>query len=431
MHEIKTVRNVQIPELPFLSYELKWISCFGSGILAKPDTKTMFEPLAVILCLLVVANAANIWKILQDELEIHINETNVLPPNWQDVAPLSTKYFPADQNGSLIVDVWDYMGRMSLYKFLIENVNHCGWDANSRAHDKLYLGNIIWGLPLQHGWQLSSGRLLTQENSTVLTTKSWWADMNYYLSVIPYFGAVEAGLAPNVVLKYNPDEERFCGRSIDCPDIVEPWTSFFALVQQTNNTYCRDNHDSQQDYDVTRFPIAERCDFNLSYIVELHLQSLWKAHIHSIATGLPLFETELASMAKPEADFGRSWAGLVDLIAESLFPCNNSITNLLQNCLPHRILNDGDIAPKIEDMSRLENRAVWLIDQIYIANQKSHGFVESSWVKMMCTEQERALGREMLAFGLYRPALLIEYGLRLFEVSHQVAPNTSCGVFPS
>jgi hypothetical protein len=30
--------------------------------------------------------------------------------------------------------------------------------------------------------------------------------MNYYLSIIPYFGAVNAGIAPNITLKYNPDE---------------------------------------------------------------------------------------------------------------------------------------------------------------------------------------------------------------------------------
>jgi hypothetical protein len=33
--------------------------------------------------------------------------------------------------------------------------------------------------------------------------------MNYYLSVIPYFGAVEAGVAPKIALTNNPDSKVF------------------------------------------------------------------------------------------------------------------------------------------------------------------------------------------------------------------------------
>ena len=38
--------------------------------------------------------------------------------------------------------------------------------------------------------------------------------MNYFLSVVPYLGAVEAGMAPRVVLKENPDSKVSISRMI-------------------------------------------------------------------------------------------------------------------------------------------------------------------------------------------------------------------------
>lgn len=121
---------------------------------------------------------------------------------------------------------------MSLYKYFIDNIRHCEWKsswANSTSSMKPGYdpGNILWGLPLQHGWQFSSGRLLTTPgrltlkyekqnqtitfdtilNSTKFSSEAWWGDMNFFLSVIPYFGAVEAGLAPPISLKENPNPQ--------------------------------------------------------------------------------------------------------------------------------------------------------------------------------------------------------------------------------
>lgn len=135
-------------------------------------------------------------------------------------------------------------------------------------------------------------------------------------------------------------------------------------------------------------------------------------------------------MPAPEAQFGRAWAGLVDLIAETLFPCNNTITNFLQNCLPQRMLQDGDKAPFIEDMSRLENRAVWLIDVLYTVNVTTNGGLEQSWIDLMCVEEGRALGRKMLAFGIYRPQLLVKYGAELVKLNYNLPEDTQCGVIP-
>ena len=77
--------------------------------------------------------------------------------------------FNTNRNGEYLINAWDYMDRMALYKNLIENVKHCEWTNRipSKAEidpsiliEKFNLGSILWGLPLQHGWQLSSGRLM-------------------------------------------------------------------------------------------------------------------------------------------------------------------------------------------------------------------------------------------------------------------------------
>ena len=140
-----------------------------------------------------------------------LDRFDILPPLWNEVKVLNTDNYPIadDYVGSLEVDVWDYTQRMSLYKYMIQNFHHCEFDAlekrlstitdgtaaspqppkpdlvtdnESVAHvgaverdvdipiqlldivdglasEGLNPWSIVWGLPLQHGWQFSSGRL--------------------------------------------------------------------------------------------------------------------------------------------------------------------------------------------------------------------------------------------------------------------------------
>eukprot|EP01035_Chromulina_nebulosa_P017478 gene17478-23030_t len=180
--------------------------------------------------------------------------------------------------------------------------------------------NILWGLPLQHSWQYVTGRLFSSDNDTTIDVKAWWGDMNYYLSIIPYLGAVKAALLPT----------------------------------------------------------------------------------------LPLFQSKLIFLSKKEAEFGLAWSKLVAFIAFTAFPCDIKTTNILQNLLPTRLLQDDDQAPFIDDMTRLQNRAILLIDGLYIADTKSNGEFTYAWELLMCSETTRALGREMIMIGLYRLPVLVE-----------------------
>ena len=341
-----------------------------------------------------------------------------LPPKYQEVKLLES--YPMDSTGAYVVDVWDYMQRMSLYKYLVENTPHCEYSDNYDHMNSLDRKNILWGLPLQHGWQFLSGRLVSVEdndenNSTSISTDSWWGSMNYYLSVLPYLGAMDVGLAPAISIKYNPDPTVFCDTISQCENDVRPWSEFFQYVNDTRDS-CASGDNDDSKYDVNngkmkgiKTPIADAIDFNLTQGMESLLGLLWTAHLHSIDSALPKFAEKLKLLPEPEQRFGSSWATIVDFIAATFFPCDMPTTDVLQNLLPPRVLQDGDKAPFISDFSRLQNRAVLFIDGLDALNTVTKGAIEEWWSnKAMVTEPDRALGREMITLGVYRPVVFVE-----------------------
>jgi hypothetical protein len=150
--------------------------------------------------------------------------------------------------------------------------------------------------------------------------------------------------------------------------------------------------------------------------METTLSGLWKAHLNSITYASSLFPQSLQTMPAEEVVFGLSWSNLVDFIAASDFDCNFSITNVLQNLLPRRILTTGDKAPQISDMSRLVNRAILFIEGLYYSNTDLKGKMETLWDYSMCTEYGRAWGREIITLGVYRPLLIIVDGFKLLDL---------------
>ena len=54
-------------------------------------------------------------------------------------------------------------------------------------------------------------------------------------------------------------------------------------------------------------------------------------------------------------------------------------TDVLQRLLPPHVLQEGEHPPFIKDISHLQNRAVFLIDAIYVANSTSDGLAERIW----------------------------------------------------
>ena len=198
------------------------------------------------------------------------------PPGWKDV-PGSLDEFPAvgqiSGQKKTVIDPWNYLQRMGVYKLMIKHTEPFfnSWGYNNT-------GNLLWGLPLQFGWQKMSGRLRDMRSNHgnvgcgdyCVSPNSWWADMNYYLSVLPFLGALNAGIfsplkyplyinkPPNVSDKV---KQKFCTSVEECKakhdEVIQDWTEFFRRIKAAS---------SASDHDAT-------------------VALMWKAHTTSINHG--------------------------------------------------------------------------------------------------------------------------------------------------
>ncbi|NXL86342.1 LEG1H protein, partial [Alectura lathami] len=297
---------------------------------------------------------------------------DIYPQLW-DLVPESLLNFPVKDN-KIIINPWNYRERLGVYKSLL--------NATAKyftAFGSQNFGNILWGLPLQHGWQFRTGRLADPSNRTscgygnvCISVRSWWSCMNYYLAVIPFLGAVEAGIFGEVQYEVEilPPEERrtdFCYSVADCrsriPKLMDLWKAYFEFS---------------------------------SFVLDDALYYMWKAHVTSIACALPKFQDSLKYLSDPEANFGTDWANGVDFIAATHFPTDLQTTNEFQVFLPQRMLVEGDNLPSISGFSPQQNRVLVSLRALHKANQLTGGLLLELWQKAMSTEEGRKIGRKLI-----------------------------------
>ncbi|NXD76703.1 LEG1H protein, partial [Halcyon senegalensis] len=284
------------------------------------------------------------------------------PPLW-DLAPENLLDFPVKDN-KIVINAWDYQQRLGMYKILLNFSSKYFATFGSQN-----FGNILWGLPLQHGWQFHTGRLADPSNVTscgyedgdllCISVRSWWACMNYYLSALPFLGAVEAGLFGQLQYEIEllpPEEQRadFCYSVADCrsriPKLMDDWKAYFEV----NNFF---------------FLSAMSPATFSSFQLDDALHYLWKAHVASIAYALPKFHDSLKYLPDTEANFGEDWANGVDFIAATYFSTDFLTTNKFQAFLPQRMLVDRDVLPSISDFSPQQNRVLLSLRSLHKANQ--------------------------------------------------------------
>ena len=230
---------------------------------------TSLSCFAVLLCVAI------------SHLSTPVSSQDHYPPGWWD-APSSLDDFPVEQidnKTAIIINPWDYLQRMGIFKLMVQNTQGYfkSWGHNNT-------GNLLWGLPLQFGWQMTSGRLRDMAEtqgcnakSHCISPNSWWADMNYYLSVLPFLGALNAGIfspleypvyiTPPVNVS-DKVKQKFCTSIPECsmnhPNVIRDWTEFFERVK--GNSFQQSSSRFDPDKDVT-------------------VALLWKAHTTSILRG--------------------------------------------------------------------------------------------------------------------------------------------------
>ncbi|NXU15587.1 LEG1H protein, partial [Pardalotus punctatus] len=340
----------------------------------------------VMHTLLVVTATLN---CMTAEAESDVTGEHAYPPLW-DLATGNLQDFPV-KDSKIVINAWNYQERLGVYKILL-NASAKYFDAFGPQNS----GNILWGLPLQHGWQFHTGRLADPsgvtscgyENGDLLcqSVRSWWSCMNYYLAIIPFLGAVEAGLfgqLPYEIEILPPEEQKddFCYSVEDCwsrmPKLMDDWKAFFEYLLSTE-------------------PKAVSSATFSSFKLDDALGLMWKAHTTSIAYGLPKFQESLKYLSDPEANFGEDWANAVDFIAATHFCTDLPTTNNFQAFLPQRMLVEGDVLPSISDFSPQQNRVLVSLRALHKANKSTGGLLLKLWQEAMSTEEGRKMGRKLI-----------------------------------
>ncbi|KAM3932701.1 protein LEG1 homolog [Leptodactylus fuscus] len=328
------------------------------------------------------------------------------PPMWE-LVPESLNNFTI-HNDTVTINPWDYLQRMALYKILL-NVTAPFLDMKEPDNKK----NVLWGLPLQLGWQMRTGRLqvpskMHSEDQTSISAKSWWACMNYYLAVIPFLAAADAGLFegfPYGIVITQPDEFRydFCYSIEGCRSTstkaMDEWKTFFEVIRTLSSD------------------VAKEEDNILSY--------MWRAHVQSINVALPRCSSRLQYFSGPEGSFGQDWATAVEFLAAAYFPTDFQSTNEFQRFLPPRVLAVTDKAPHIPDFSEQQNRVLSILHAIHQTNTITGGFLLRLWKKAMCSEEGRIAGQKLLQNMMTDPQLVPE---TMIKIIIELVKNSTCKV---
>ncbi|XP_010624076.2 protein LEG1 homolog [Fukomys damarensis] len=298
------------------------------------------------------------------------NLSNLYPPLWQESPGQFSDY--GVENGKYVIDPWVFTDRMGMYKILLNRT--ATYFAKFGPENEQ---NLLWGLPLQHGWQYRSGRLADPERRTncgyepdplCISVDSWWADMNYFLSVLPFLAALDSGIlgtSPNNVTLLPPpkDQMRFCYNVSGCrssfPDTMNQWKIFFQYMQSPWSTF------------------------------EELLKYLWDAHTTSLKDPPKIFEDRHTYYSEKEANFGDNWAVAVLYLAACRFPTTLIRTYKFQKGLPPRILNSTDIAPFIRDFTELQNIVLVALKMIGDVNRVTGSLTLNIWKILMMTQTAR------------------------------------------
>ena len=311
-------------------------------------------------------------------------------PHW-DEAPSSLSDYPLHNNHTTI-NPWTYLDRLGLYKILL---NVTSTDPTlGRANNT---ANILWGLPMQLGWQFKTGRLHDFTNETkcgatnhaprrelndgsnawnCISPMSWWASMNYYLAVVPFLGAAKAGFFSHwpheISMSASPiHSEEYCTSVAECSShhavIMENWADFFSALRfRSWSQHVRCQGQASFGEDSTLPPTLNPREQNI-------ITKLWIAHTGSIETALPLFDaSRLPFMSEPEQSFGLSWANLIGYIAAANFVTDlNTTAEFQMKYLPKRFLLPGDRPPSIPDFTWDVNMALDVLEKAYYVDQKT------------------------------------------------------------
>lgn len=306
--------------------------------------------------------------------------------------------YPAALDELPLGDVWKQAGpigdtlnpflftdRIALYKQLIEVSNSNNrFGADNTA-------NPLWGLIFQLHWQYNTNRLGLDEAPDSIDANSPWGYGNFTLSVIPYLGAINAGLVsdlnvvgparegqfafifgPNSAQRTIPDELR---------SALEAWKDFFALIMT-------DNGQSDQEY---------------------LRKSMWHAHKQSLDVVAQRLSTlQYTQYSELEMRFLKGWCRMVDFLWAAAWVTDfTSTTENGLDVLPHRPLEQQDLSTGFADFSEEAARNTQSVLKLQAMSDTKFDLNLGMWRRAMRTSRARANVNELLSSAVADDAPLM------------------------
>ncbi|XP_036438364.1 liver-enriched gene 1, tandem duplicate 1 [Colossoma macropomum] len=315
---------------------------------------------------------------------------NGFPILWEKAPALLSELPQAD--GVVKLDPWDYLQRMAMYRLMINATNSFMSSMGPGATE-----NPLWGLPLQLGWKLKSGRLVDptgvstcgQESSdpVCIATSSWWGCANYHLSVIPFLVAVEAGLVGDgqAQVKIQVPAEMasdYCSSTCSSvhPDAIQKWATFFQSLKTISASEASDDDKRDQI-----------------------LGLMWSAQLASLDAVSSTCADKKTHYSSPERSFIDSWLHSAQYVGASHFHSSMEKSVQFMTPLPSRVLQETDKPPKIADLSTEENHTLYIFSWMTSINKLLGGTLTSMWQRAMCSAAARVKGRALLDDLLFNP----------------------------
>ncbi|XP_018597907.1 liver-enriched gene 1, tandem duplicate 1 [Scleropages formosus] len=316
------------------------------------------------------------------------------PILW-DKVPERISQQPPD-NGMLVVQPWDYLQRMSLLKWILNATDDYMTSMGPGPNE-----NPLWNLPLQLSWLYKSGRLADPTDgttcghesgdSTCISPHSWWACMNYYLSVIPFLAAVETGTLgqglTSQVEALTGVEQDYCTSYSDCyvkhTELMEKWNTFYQGLKNLSTSELPDSEKKEQI-----------------------LTLMWDAEVSSLHTSSQCSDLR-KHYSNPEQKFSRIWVDSTEFMAATHLQSSLDKAAPLLIPLPGRVLKEDDSPPNIADLSEAENHALYIFYWMESMNSVLEGVLKTMWRSAMCSIPAREKGQAVLRDLVLEPKFAV------------------------
>jgi hypothetical protein len=214
-------------------------------------------------------------------------------------------------------DPFSFEQRMAVYRLLLKSTNVDGLFGADNRH------NPLWGLMFQHQWQFRTGRLGGRDGR--IDPDAPWGYGNYALCVVPWLGAVAAGVVPSLPV-VAPGPSRFRYSTSEFGAGVEDWRRFFLAVR-----------DSVAGADREPLRLA-----------------LWKAHktcLDVVVRGLAGISA--APYSELEHTFLRGWCRMVDYLWVAAWPTDfDFMTSHGLDVLPETLLTTHESVRSLPPKTR-------------------------------------------------------------------------------